>query len=282
MSYQTTIVACVQTNTQGDMQQNMDAAEAMIRDAHAQGARFIALPENVFYMRGDFTYPAEEHTFRMNTHPGLKQCMSLAAELKCWIHIGSIFVHIDDSDKWANRSVMIDDQGQIVTSYDKIHLFEADLGNGEVYSESKKFLAGKQSRLALTPFGQIGLTICYDMRFPRLWRDLALAGANSFLAPAAFTKKTGEAHWHVLLRARAVENGAYVIAPAQCGEHPGGRHTYGHSLIIDPWGEVLAEASASEPGVILAEIEPEKVAQTRKSMPTLSHEQRYFMDDFVI
>lgn len=281
-TYTKTTVACIQTNTCGDMQQNIAAAEALIRDAHGAEATFCALPENVFYMRGDFTYPASEHTYRMETHPGLKAMRALAKELSIWIHIGSLFVHIDNSDKWANRAVLVNDCGEVVTHYDKIHLFEAKLANGEEYSESKKFLAGKQSKLALTPFGQVGLTICYDVRFPRLYRDLALAGANSFLAPAAFANTTGQAHWHVLLRARAIENGAYVIAPAQCGEHPGGRKTYGHSLIINPWGEILAEASHDETGYILAEIDPKMVEENRHAMPTLKHDKGYFMEDFAI
>lgn len=277
-------IACLQLNTQGDIEGNIAHAETLIRQAKGQGAGFIALPENAFFMRGDDSISPTNYT--MQTHPGLARSMELASELRVWLMIGSIFVALDDAygdalGKWANRSVLINDQGEIVAHYDKIHLFDADFGDGEIYRESERFLYGKQAKLAEVPFGQLGMTICYDVRFPYLYRDLARNGATVLSVPAAFAKRTGEAHWHVLLRARAIENGCYVIAPAQCGTHPGGRETFGHAMIIDPWGRVLAEAQ-QQPGIITAEIDPLIVATTRQHMPVLTHDRDYVFDDYVI
>ncbi len=272
-------VACVQTNTGGDVDANIEAIDGFVREAAAQGAGFIALPENAYYMRG--LHEIESHYHTMDDHPGVAHSCSLAKELGVWILIGSVFVTIDDSGKWANRSVLINAQGEIVSTYDKIHLFDADFGDGERYRESDTFLSGKQMRLAEVPCGTLGMGICYDMRFPKLFRDMARSGATIFSLPAAFTYRTGVAHWHVMLRARAIENGSYVIAPAQCGTHPKNRHTYGHSLIIDPWGEVLADAGEST-GVIVAEIDPERLQQVRTQMPVLTHDRDYILNDYVI
>lgn len=281
---QKTTVACVQMNTSGRIEENIEAVDALVREAYAAGARYVALPENAFFMRGDDTVAPVDYT--MQTHPGLAHCQTLAAELSCWILIGSIFVALEDAygadiGKWANRCVLVNDTGDIVTCYDKIHLFDANFGDGEQYRESDRFLSGKAARLADVPFGQLGLTICYDVRFPKLFRDLARCGATVLSIPAAFARRTGEAHWHVLLRARAIENGCYVIAPAQCGEHPGGRQTFGHSMIIDPWGVVLAQAQ-NEVGIILAEIDPIRVAEIRQQMPVLTHDRDYVLQDYVI
>jgi len=248
-----------------------------MREAVDKGAQYIALPENAFFMRGD----EPSAVFGMDDHPGLLFCQQFASEHAVWILIGSIFVTIDESGKWANRSVLLNPQGQIVTSYDKIHLFDADFGDGECYRESDHFLSGKQARMAQLPCGELGLAICYDVRFARLFRDLARAGATVLSIPAAFAKRTGEAHWHVLLRARAIETGCYVIAPGQCGCHPKGRQTFGHSMIIDPWGVILAEAQ-QEPCVILADIDPQRVANVRRQMPVLTHDRDYILQDYVI
>ena len=280
------IAACIQMNTQGRMQDNIAQADDLLRRAHREGARYLALPENAFFMRGDDAIAPVD--YRMSDHPGLLHCQNLAAELKSWILIGSIFVALDDAfgadiGKWANRSILINPQGEIAAHYDKIHLFDANFGDGEHYRESERFVFGDCARLADLPFGPLGMAICYDVRFSYLFRDLAQSGAVALSVPAAFARRTGTAHWHILLRARAIETGCYVIAPAQCGTHPGGRETYGHSLIIDPWGTVLAEGSASETGVILAEIDPERVAEIRRQMPVLTHDRTYMLaQDYVI
>lgn len=277
-------VACLQLNSSGRIEDNSAMIEALAHEAAAGGAELLCLPENAYFMRGDDTIaPA---TYHMHDHPGLAHAQALAQELKIWLLIGSVFVALDDAygedlGKWANRSVLIDPAGQIVAHYDKIHLFDADFGDGEAYRESDQFLHGKQTTIAPTPFGQLGLTVCYDVRFPYLYRHLAKLGASAIMVPAAFAKRTGEAHWHVLLRARAIENGCYIIAPAQCGNHPLGRQTFGHSLIIDPWGTIIAEAETA-PGVIMAEIRPEEVARIRGHMPVLTHDRDYVLQDYVI
>lgn len=270
-------VACVQVSATDDIDANIKVNEELMNGACDAGARFIALPENAYYMRGE---EAGIH-YTMDTHPGLAHACNWAKDHQCWVLVGSIFVTIDDSGKWANRSVLINAQGNIVTIYDKIHLFDADFGDGEAYRESTRFLSGKQARLADMPYGQLGMTICYDLRFARLFRDLARCGATLFTVPAAFAKRTGEAHWHVLLRARAIENGCYVIAPDQCGNHPKSRATFGHSMIIDPWGQVLAEAG-TEPCFITADIDPEEVKRIRQQMPVLQHDRDYMLQDYVI
>lgn len=270
-------VACVQLNAGSDMEKNIADAQRLMQDAIAQGARYLALPENAFFMRGD----EPSTTYDMLTHPGVVFCREFAKAHAVWILIGSVFVSIDQSGKWANRSILLNPEGEIVTAYDKIHLFDADFGDGECYRESDHFLYGKQARLAQLPFGELGMAICYDVRFAHLFRDLARAGATVLSIPAAFAKRTGEAHWHVLLRARAIETGCYVIAPGQCGSHPKGRQTFGHSMIIDPWGVVLAEAQ-NEPCVIIAEIDPQRVASVRRQMPVLTHDRDYVLEDYMI
>ncbi|MCI5049827.1 MAG: carbon-nitrogen hydrolase family protein [Rickettsiales bacterium] len=270
-------IACVQVNAGEDIHANITVNDAMMRDAIGRGAKLIALPENAYFMRGEEA--GEDYT--MEPHPGLAHALEFAKEHRCHILIGSIFVTIDTSGKWANRSILINDKGELEAHYDKIHLFDADFGDGESYQESARFLSGKQARLAEIPCGQIGMTICYDVRFARLYRDLARCGATIYSVPAAFAKRTGMAHWHVLLRARAIENGCYVIAPNQCGVHPKGRETYGHSMIINPWGEVLAEAG-DEPEVIMAEVDPEVVANIRRQMPVLTHDRDYVLQDYAI
>ena len=199
-----------------------------------------------------------------------------------WVLIGSLFVTIPNRERWANRSVLVNPQGEVACFYDKIHLFDADFGDGESYTESATFHGGNQAKIAGAPFGEMGMAICYDLRFARLFRDMARAGATVFSIPAAFAKRTGQAHWHVLQRARAIENGCYGIAPAQAGLHPSGRETFGHSLIIDPWGEILAEGSTAGQEVVLAEIDPTRIADVRRQMPVLTHDRDYVMGDYAI
>jgi predicted amidohydrolase len=212
-------------------------------------------------------------SFAEDAHPGLPHFSALAKELGVWLLIGSMPIRVE-AERLANRSFLIDDQGRVTARYDKIHLFDVDLPNGEVYRESERIRPGAQAVLAPTPWGALGMTVCYDLRFPQLYRDLAQADAAMLSIPSAFTVPTGEAHWHVLLRARAIETGAFVLAPAQCGTHAGGRRTYGHSLIVAPWGEILAEAGDA-PGTISAEIDFSKVAEARSMIPSLRHDRDY-------
>jgi len=197
-----------------------------------------------------------------------------ARETGAWFLLGSIHVRVPGEEQIRNRSYLIDPSGGIVASYDKIHMFDVDLANGESYRESPNFMPGETAVLADLPWGRLGLTVCYDLRFPALYRALAEAGASFLAIPAAFTQETGEAHWHVLNRARAIENTCYVIAAAQGGKHENGRATYGHSIVVDPWGQIVAEGG-QEPGVIFAEIDPAEVAAARAKIPSLQHGRRF-------
>jgi predicted amidohydrolase len=264
--------ACVQMTAGPEVQPNLDAAAALIREAAAGGAKFILTPENTSIIEPDRDR-ALAKSFTQDAHPGLPFFSTLAKELGVWLLIGSMPIRVEP-ERLANRSFLIDDQGAIAAQYDKIHLFDVDLPNGEVYRESERIRPGSQAVLAPTPFGPLGMTVCYDLRFPQLYRDLAHAGAALIGIPAAFTVPTGAAHWHVLLRARAIETGAFVFAPAQCGTHAGGRRTYGHSLIVSPWGEILAEAGDA-PGIISAAIDLSKVAAARSMIPSLRHDRDY-------
>jgi len=198
----------------------------------------------------------------------------LAQELGIWIHAGSLVIRLADDDRFANRGFLIDPTGLIQAQYDKIHMFDVDLANGESYRESNGFRPGTHATLAQTPWGGYGMAVCYDLRFPHLFRDLAKAGARILAVPAAFTRTTGQAHWHTLLRARAIENGCFVVAPAQCGDHEDGRKTYGHALIIDPWGEVLADGGEA-PGVVTATLNLNRVSEVRGMVPSLNNDLPY-------
>jgi predicted amidohydrolase len=197
----------------------------------------------------------------------------LARTLGIYVHVGSLAVKIAP-EKAANRSFLIDRKGNIVARYDKIHMFDVDLTGGESYRESRSYRPGEMAVVSDLPWGRLGLTICYDLRFPALYRALAEAGASFLAIPSAFTKQTGEAHWHVLMRARAIENGSFVFAAAQGGLHEHGRETFGHSLVVDPWGRVIAEGG-TEPGVILAEVDPAEVSAARSRVPSLQHGRRF-------
>jgi predicted amidohydrolase len=262
--------ACAQITSTPDMAGNIATACDLVREAREAGADLVALPENVALlapgadMRAAATSEAD--------HPALAAFRDLARDTGVWLLAGSLAVR--HGEKLANRSLLIDPRGAVVARYDKIHMFDVDLPGGESYRESKNYAHGDAACLAQTPWGPLGVTICYDMRFAHLYRALAQAGAALFTVPSAFTRPTGWAHWHVLLRARAIETGGFVIAPAQCGTHYGKRQTYGHSLIIDPWGEVLAEAG-EEPGVIVAEIDMDRVAEARAMVPSLEHDQNF-------
>ena len=270
-------VACVQVSAGDDMAANIEAASGLVREAHAAGADFIATPENVSMMafgrREIFAKAAPQED-----HPALNAFSELSRELGVWLLVGSLSVRLRGA-RLANRTYLLDASGAIVGRYDKIHMFDVDLAGGESYRESANFRPGEAAEIVATPWGLWGLTVCYDLRFPHLYRALAQAGAGLFTIPSAFTKVTGEAHWHVLQRARAIENGCFVIAPAQCGTHPGGTHpggrkTFGHSLIVDPWGEVLADGG-TDPGFVIAEIDPARVEQARAMLPALSHDRDF-------
>jgi predicted amidohydrolase len=264
----------VQVNAGDDMAANVEAASNLAREARAAGARLIGFPENVAYMAPDGIGVREAGRAEAD-HPALASFRDLARELDAWLLIGSLGISTDDPDgRVANRSFVLNAEGETVVTYDKIHMFDVSLEGGESYRESATFLPGDQAVLAETPMGALGLTICYDLRFAYLYRALAKAGAQIITVPSAFTQATGQAHWHALLRARAIETGCYVFAPAQCGTHPRGRKTFGHSLIIDPWGGILAEAG-EEPCVISAEIDLAAVARIRGQVPSLTHDRDF-------
>jgi len=265
--------ACVQLRSTDDVAENIALASGLIRNAALQGAQFIATPENTTLMAPDGGAKLER-SFPEDRDPALPAFCALAEDLGVWLLIGSLAIKVSE-DKTANRSFLIDPKGRIAARYDKIHLFDVTLAGGETYKESNTVAGGSRAVVADLPWGKLGMTICYDMRFPRLYRKLAKAGATLFTVPSAFTQPTGQAHWHVLLRARAIENGAFVFAPAQGGTHANGRKTYGHSLIVGPWGEILAEADNMEPGVIVADIDPDAVTSARGRVPSLQHDRDF-------
>ena len=251
---------------------NIEAAVRMIGEAKSAGADYVQTPEmtNILAARREQLFAA---IVEEQSDAALAALRELARQLGIYIHIGSLAIRIS-SERAANRGFLIDRTGEIAARYDKIHMFDVDLGNGESYRESNNYRAGEAGVLADLPWGRLGVTICYDLRFPALYRALAEAGATMLAIPSAFTQKTGEAHWHVLNRARAIENGCYVFAAAQGGKHENGRETFGHSLIVDPWGRVLAEGGR-EPGVVMAEIDPAEVAKARGRIPSLEHGRRF-------
>ena len=262
-------VACVQTNSTPDPLENVERVGPMIREAKARGAQLVTTPEIVGMLepKRDLALAKARPE---DSHEVLAAFRGLAAELGIWLLVGASSIKLSE-DKLANRSFLIDDQGQIVARYSKIHMFDVQVGDGQTYRESNTYQPGDDAVLAETPWGLMGLTICYDIRFPYLYRSLAKAGAKVIFAPAAFTKVPGEAHWHVLQRARAIETGCFMVSAAQAGEHAEGRRTYGHSVIVDPWGRVLADAG-EEVGVVTAEIDLSEVDVARGKVPSLTHD----------
>jgi deaminated glutathione amidase len=253
---------------------NRDAVSAFVREAAGRGAGYVQTPEMTSLVERsraalfDKVGPEERD-------PTLAALREVARERRITVHVGSIAVR--SGDKIANRAFVVDADGAIVASYDKIHLFDVDLPGGESWRESATYTGGDRAVLAETPWGLLGLTICYDVRFPALYRALAEGGASFLSAPACFTRQTGEAHWHVLHRARAIETGSFMISAAQGGVHEDGRETFGHSLIVDPWGRILAEAG-TEPGVILADIAVASVADARARIPALRHARPFIVE----
>ncbi|HEY9519911.1 MAG TPA: carbon-nitrogen hydrolase family protein [Methyloceanibacter sp.] len=247
---------------------NLDRAEALIRRAAKGGAQYVQTPENtgIMELKPELVLAAAESEGKSAL---LAWAKARARDLGIWLHVGSIAIKLDQT-RVANRSYLIDPKGRVAARYDKLHMFDVDLAGGESYRESQYFRPGAKAVLADLPFGRLGLSICYDLRFPSLYRALAAAGAELIAIPAAFTKQTGEAHWHVLTRARAIETGAFVLAATQGGLHENGRSTFGHSIIVSPWGEILAEAG-EEPGVIFADLDLAASEEARARIPAIKH-----------
>jgi predicted amidohydrolase len=251
---------------------NMDAAAKMIGEAKTGGADYVQTPEmtNILERSRESLFSEivpEENDATLATFRELARALGIT------IHIGSLAVKIAP-EKAANRAFLIDRKGEIVARYDKIHMFDVDLKGGESYRESRAYRPGDLAVLSDLPWGRLGITICYDLRFPALYRALAEAGASFLAIPSSFTRQTGQAHWHVLMRARAIENGCYVFAAAQGGDHEDGRSTFGHSVVVDPWGKIVAEGG-TEPGVIFADIDPAEVSAARGRIPSLQHGRRF-------
>ena len=267
--------ACVQLCTGRSIDDNIETACGFIDEAARAGAELIITPEMTALMELGAKrlfaniVPQEEDR-------ALAAFRNQARDLGCWLLIGSLAVLVAER-RAANRSFLIRPDGSIAAFYDKLHMFDVDLPDGESYRESSTYAAGSDAVTAELPWGRAGLTICYDLRFPGLYRSLAKQNVDFLTVPAAFTRQTGEAHWHILLRARAIENGAFVFAAAQGGTHENGRETFGHSMIIDPWGKVLVEAG-TEPGVICADIDPSLVSAARSRVPSLEHDRAFAID----
>jgi predicted amidohydrolase len=267
-------IACLQMQAGNDLEANLATVRDMAAAAAARGARFILTPEYALMLDGSGRV-MRERAFAADGHPGLGELQALARELKVWFLAGSLTVRTDAADgRIANRSILISDEGAVAAAYDKIHMFDVTLPDGRAIRESSAYRPGDRAVTADTPWGRLGLTVCYDLRFPGLYRALARAGAPYITVPSSFQPQTGKAHWHTLVRARAIENGCFIIAPAMCGDHPGNRQTYGHTLVVDPWGEVLADGGES-PGIVCVEIDPAAVARARGMIPSIEHDRPF-------
>lgn len=275
--------ACIQFTAGPDPEPNLRQVAELVRRARAAGADLIMTPEVSNLIESGRR--RRDKARREADDPFLAGMRELARETGAWLLLGSLVIDpageaaadpgADPGEsRLANRSFLIDAAGAIVARYDKIHMFDIDLPGGESYRESNAYRPGGHTVVAGTPWGRLGMSVCYDVRFPHLYRALAKSGADFLSVPSVFTVPTGRAHWHVLLRARAIENGCYIFAPAQWGEHAGGRRSYGHSLIVDPWGEVLAEGG-EETGLVTARIDPARVAEARGMVPSLTHDRAF-------
>jgi predicted amidohydrolase len=251
---------------------NLEAAVKLIGEAKRNGADYVQTPEmtNIMEVSRERLFSA---IVDEESDSSLATFRELARALSIHLHVGSLAIKVSP-EKAANRSFLIDPRGEIVARYDKIHMFDVDLANGESYRESRNYRPGEVATVHDLPWGRLGFTVCYDLRFPALYRALAEAGSSFFAIPSAFTEQTGQAHWHVLTRARAIENGCFVLAAAQGGTHENGRATYGHSIVVDPWGRIIAEGG-TEPGVVMADIDPAEVAAARGRIPSLQHGRRF-------
>ena len=265
-------VACIQTNSKADPNINIIEVSSLIRAARSKGAELITTPEVVGMLE-----PNREKALNKaqpeNYHGVLREFRALSRDLAIWLLIGSISIKLSNG-KLANRSFLINPDGQIIARYTKIHMFDVEVNDGSIYRESATYQPGTSACLARTPWGLVGLTICYDIRFPALYRDLAKAGAKIIFIPSAFTEVTGEAHWHILQRARAIENGCFIVSAAQTGMHEQNRKTFGHSIIVDPWGNILADAD-KDVGFITADLDLNLVDEVRKKIPSLTHDREY-------
>ncbi|WP_269716053.1 carbon-nitrogen hydrolase family protein [Caulobacter sp. NIBR2454] len=262
-------VGLIQTRTPASHAASLAQLEPLIRDAAGQGAKLVLTPEGCNILQKDRAQLLPQLT-ALEDDPVVKGLQALAVELDLWIDVGSALVKREDG-KAANRQALIDPTGDIVATYDKLHMFDVDLPTGETARESAVYEPGDRAVSVDTPFGKLGLTICYDMRFPALYRALALDGAKVMMVPAAFTRPTGEAHWEILLRARAIETGSFVLAAAQGGFHEDGRGTWGRSIAIGPWGEVIGKLDHDEPGVLIAELDLAAADKARSAIPALKN-----------
>ncbi len=261
--------ACIQNTATRDIAANISWVCKRIGEACAAGADFVTLPESVGLIE-PVNEQIPDSCFHEERDAGVAAFRAAAREYEVWILVGSQLIK-DTFDQIVNRSILIDAAGEVAARYDKLHLFDVELANGEFYRESEVITPGSKAVVAATPWGKLGMTVCYDLRFAALYRALAQAGAEFITIPAAFTHTTGKAHWRTLIRARAIETGSYIIAPNQCGLHADKRASYGHSMIVDPWGKVLADAGP-EPGIIMAEIDSSKVEDARNRIPALKHD----------
>jgi len=266
-------IALLQVNSGNDLEANLAAVAEATRTAAASGARFVMTPEYVLMMDGSGR-TMRERALLQDGGPALQTLRTLAAELGVWFLAGSLTLRIDGDERIANRSILISAGGTVVAEYDKIHMFDCTLPDGKMIRESSAYRPGTTAVVAETPWGKLGMTVCYDLRFPGLFRSLAQAGSQFISVPSSFQRQTGRVHWHALLRARAIENECFIFAPAMCGDHPGNRQTYGHSLVIDPWGEILAEGGES-PEIIYAEIDSARVGKVRGMIPSLEHDRPF-------
>jgi len=265
-------LACLQVNSGSDYQSNLSTVTTMAREAAGAGAQFILTPEYALMMDGSGKV-MRERAFAADGAPALDALQSLARELGVWFLAGSLTLRVDE-ERIANRSFLISTEGRVVASYDKIHMFDVTMPDGRVIRESSTYRPGDQAVVADMPWGRLGMTVCYDLRFSGLFRVLAQAGAQFISVPSSFQRQTGKVHWHTLLRARAIESESFIIAPAMCGDHSGNRQSYGHTLIIDPWGEILAEGGEA-PEIVYADIDAARVAKVRGMMPSLEHDREY-------
>lgn len=265
-------VACVQNCATDDLDANIATLTGLIDEAVSSGADLVCLPEACDYLAagdGDM----EAYAKAAQSHVALAQLTNSALTHGVWLLVGSLTMR-DETNALVNRSLLIDPLGTVVEYYDKIHMFDACIPGMTISAESKVYRRGTRAKSAKLPWGELGLSICYDLRFPQLYRNLAQAGASMLSVPAAFTRPTGEAHWHVLLRSRAIENGCFVFAPGQWGNHYGDRFSFGHSLIVDPWGVVLSDAGNGD-GFAIAEIDMKRVAECRSAISSLKHDRAF-------
>lgn len=268
--------ACLQLNSGSNLAVNLATVKTMVAEAAKSGAQLVLTPEYSLMMDGSGRV-MRAGALDADGGATLVELQKLARSNKIWLLLGSLTLKTGE-ERIVNRSYLIAADGTVVATYDKIHMFDVTLPDGKVIRESSSYRPGEQAVIAETPWGLLGMTVCYDLRFPHLYRALAQRGAQFINVPASFQRQTGKAHWHTLLKARAIENAAYILAPAMCGEHPGNRQTYGHALIVDPWGEVLADGG-EEPGIIYADIDPARVAKIRGMMPSLRHDRPYAVID---